>query len=218
MIKNLSEILSQSTIEMEDVFKNSIENFVCLEQEGTLNIQSSEEIIGTTIKSMIAIVLNMAGSLLSNINEQDNCECNCCRKKLRINQKLVPITLMTLYGKLAITRNEIHCRHCGIGRGINDEFLQINKKHRMTNGLVELVTYVGQLIASFEEGKETIKKFLGFMGVEVSASQIQDITKEIGEKVYKKDKEKAEGTYEKPEETIPDLLKKKKRKVLHIHL
>lgn len=211
MINNSEEILTQTSVEMEEVLKKVLKDFVIKEESNDLNINNSEKIIGNAINSMISIVLSMAGMLLSNISSQDDCTCDKCNKKLRVNKKSSPITIMTLYGKLKIIRDEITCRKCGIGRGINDNLLQIDKRHRVTKGLIEIITYVGQLIPSFEEGKETIKKFMGFMGVEVSTSQIQCITKEIGKKVYEQDKKMANKIYNEPEKSIPDLLEKDKK-------
>jgi len=211
MINNASEILTQSTNEIKEVLKKIVTEFIEEDQEKSLSINRAEKILGSAIENIIKLIMDMAGGLLSNISEQDNRICEHCERILRTNKKLVPLTLMTLYGKLTIKRDELHCRACGGGRGLNDGYLQIFKKHRITHDLCELVTYVGQLVASFEEGKETIKKFLGFMGVEVSTSQIRKIAEEIGEKVHKLDKIESEKIYNEPEKYIPTLLEKDKR-------
>jgi hypothetical protein len=211
MINKSNEILSQTNSKMEEILKNTFEQIITAENAGKLSINTVEKIIGETIKIFISVILQMAGSLLSNISEQDELICECCKRKLRINKKSVPLSIMTLYGKVAILRNEMYCRYCGIGRGVNDNILKINKKHRITKGFSEIVTYVGQLIASFDEGAETIKKFLGFMGVETSASQIRIITEENGKKVFEKEISEAEEIYAKPEKYIPYLLDKDKK-------
>lgn len=211
MINNTNEILSQINEEVEVILKNTIKEFIAKEKNNDLNLDNAEQIIGKTIKSFAATVIKMAGDLLSSITEQDDMKCICCEKYLRVNKKSAPLSVMTLYGKLTIIRNTVHCRSCGIGRGINDILLNINREHRITNGFAEIITYTGQLIASFEEASETIEKFLGFMGVEANVSQIREITEENGKKVFEKEQLESKKIYNEPEKYIPDLLDKDKK-------
>lgn len=206
-----NEILSQTNEKVEEILKDTIEKFVLENQKRNLNINNAEEIIGETIKKLIGTVLQMTGKVLSDVSDKDELTCDCCKRELRINKKAVPISIMTLYGKATIIRDELHCRACGVGRGVNDKILEIDKEHRITKGFSELVTYTGQLIASFEEGAETMKKFLGFMDVETSASQIRMITEENGRKVFENEMSEAEKIYAEPEKYVPDLLEKDKK-------
>lgn len=74
--------------------------------------------------------------------------------------------------------------------------------------MTETITYMAQLVPSFERASNAIKKLLK---IEVSAKQIQIISEEVGKEVFEKDKAQAKEAYEKPEEAAPQELPKDRK-------
>lgn len=82
------------------------------------------------------------------------------------------------------------------GFSIIDEKLELNSDHRMTKSMIEELTFVGQKESSFIEGKQTIKRYLG---LDVSAKQIQLVSEEVGKAIFEQDMEKSDELYSKKE-------------------
>lgn len=116
--------------------------------------------------------------------------------------------ILSMFGNIPITRDELFCRRCHKGYGVIDKIIEIYGGHRITKGMTEMITYMAQLVPSFERASEAIKKLLR---IDVSAKQIQIISEEVGRKVFEKDKEIAEEAYERPEEAAPQELDKQKK-------
>jgi hypothetical protein len=74
--------------------------------------------------------------------------------------------------------------------------------------MTETITYMAQLVPSFERASEAIKKRLN---IEVSAKQIQIVSEEVGKEVFEKEKAQAKKAYEKPEEAAPQELPKNRK-------
>jgi len=107
-----------------------------------------------------------------------------------------------------------YCYKCGTLHGQNDELLGIDKNHRITKDLLEIVTYTAQLIPGFKNAEELLLKL---RKIEISSSQIQILSEEVGKKLYESQLDKAEKTYSKPEVFAPVALNKdKKDGVLYI--
>lgn len=115
MINNTNMILAQSTLGMEDILTKLLENVIAQEKDKNITIDSAETLIGETIKRVTALILSMVGNLLSNIKEQDNCECEICNKALTVNKKNVNHSIMTIYGPISIKRDTLFCRLCHEG-------------------------------------------------------------------------------------------------------
>lgn len=111
--------------------------------------------------------------------------------------------ILSLFGYVAVTRDELFCRRCHKGYGVIDKVIGIHGDHRMTKGMVETITYVAQLVPSFERASEAIKKLCK---IDVSAKQIQIVSEEVGKEVFEKDRAKAKEAFEKPEEAAPQEL------------
>lgn len=125
-----------------------------------------------------------------------------------------PISILSLFGHLPLERDTIFCRRCGKGHGIIDETIGINQEHRMTKGMIEMATYVAQLLPSFERASEALKKM---MEIDMSATQLQIVSEKIGKAIFEKDMAEAEKIYEKPEESVSqELPKNRKEGVLYI--
>lgn len=62
----------------------------------------------------------------------------------------------------------------------------------MTKAMVETTAYVAQLVLSFERASETMKKLLK---VDVSPTQIQIISEEVGKEVFETGMMKAQRAY-----------------------
>lgn len=74
--------------------------------------------------------------------------------------------------------------------------------------------YVSQVALSYKKASELL---LRLSKVEISATQLKIITTEVGKKVFEQNEEKAENSYEKPEESAPQLLEKdKKNGILYV--
>jgi hypothetical protein len=145
----------------------------------------------------------MVGNLLNNISGQDVCECECCKRKLPVNKKNVSLNIMTIYGPIPLKRDTLFCRLCHVGRGINDKFIGIKKHY--TKGITELGAYMGQLLASFDEGEKTVAKLLGFLGVKISATTIREISEMVGKKVFDKSIVTANEIFEAPQNHIENV-------------
>lgn len=74
--------------------------------------------------------------------------------------------------------------------------------------MIEIIAYTAQLVPSFGRASEVLKKL---MKIEISATQIQIISEEVGKKVFEKDKEEAIKAYAKPEIYAPEQLEKDKK-------
>lgn len=83
MIKKVDCIMSQKIPEVEKIFTKFITQIVEKEQEKKLNINNVEKIIGETITLLVNNLMSTTGELLSNVEGQDNCSCEKCKKKFR---------------------------------------------------------------------------------------------------------------------------------------
>lgn len=125
-----------------------------------------------------------------------------------------PLTIHTEHGKLTFTRDMDYCSNCGKVFGQNDDHLELDRTHRATKGFIELATYMAQLIPGFDNAAEVLLKL---RSIEVSGTQVQIISEEVGKAVFEHQKESAEAAYAKPEVAIPQILEKdKKDAVLYI--
>ena len=105
-----------------------------------------------------------------------------------INKRNALIKILSLFGYIPMERDTVFCRRCRNGHGVTDEILDITGEHRMTKGMVEVIAYIAQLLPSFERASEALKKM---MGIDVSATQMQIISEEVGESVFEEEMEKA---------------------------
>ncbi|MDK2799318.1 MAG: hypothetical protein PWQ70_937 [Clostridiales bacterium] len=202
MIKNTNEILTQNLIKVEGILRNFVKDAIEKEQEGQLTINSMEKIVGTTIAAVIQVILGMAGAMLSNIAASTVQEYCSCGKRLIKVKKNSQTNILSMFGHIPVTRDIVHCRRCHKGYGVIDKLIEIDDKHRITKAMVEVITYVAQMTSSFERASEVLKKLLK---VEVSPTQIQIVSEEVGKKIFEKEMEKARQAYEKPEIAAPEL-------------
>jgi hypothetical protein len=193
MIKNYNEILTQNLIKVEGILRNFVEEAVEKEQEEKLTVNSIEKMAGVAIAAVIQIILCMAGALLSNIVITTVDEYCSCGKKLIKIKKNSQTSILSLFGYIPVVRDILHCRRCHKGYGVIDKHIEINNEHRVTNAMTEVITYVAQLVPSFERASEVLKKLLK---VEVSSTQIQIISEEVGKKIFDKEIKQAQEAYE----------------------
>jgi len=113
-----------------------------------------------------------------------------------------------MLGYVPITRDELFCRRCHKGYGVIDKIIGIYGNHRITKGMIETITYIAQLVPSFERASEAMKKLCK---VDVSAKQIQIVSEEVGKEVFEKEKVEAKEAFEKPEEAAPQELPKDRK-------
>lgn len=122
--------------------------------------------------------------------------------------------ILSMFGQIPVSRDGLFCRRCHKGHGVTDQMLAIYGDHRITKGMTELITYLSQLVPSFERASQALKKL---SKVEVSPTQMQIISEEVGKKVFDKQMDEAKKAYEKPEEAAPqELPKDRKEGVLYI--
>lgn len=202
MIKNTNEILTQNIEKAECILKEFMKDVLNQEQKGKLTINSIEKSLGIMIAALIKMGLGMAGAILSNIVvENVDRYCNCGKKMVYTKRRALT-HILSMFGYIPMTRDELFCRRCHKGHGVTDKMLEIYGEHRITKGMTEIVTYIGQLM-SFERASEHIKKLLK---IDVSGTQIQIISEGIGKQVFEEDKDAAKKAYEKPEEAAPQEL------------
>lgn len=208
MIKNIDNIVAQNVGELEWILKEFAKEAVTLEDNGELTITTLEKIAGKTIKSIIQIVLIMMGSFLSNIDRGEINRICPCGKKMGISKRNVTTRILSMFGEVLVTRDMLFCRRCHKGAGVLDKELEIYGEHRITKGMTEIITYMSQLVPSFERASEAIKKLLS---IEVNPTQAQIISEEVGKRVFEKEKIKAEAAYEKPELAAPQEVPKNQK-------
>lgn len=109
-----------------------------------------------------------------------------------------------------------YCSKCGKLYGHNDELFQINEEHRLTKDSLELITYIGQLIPGFKNAEEVLLKL---RGIEISATQIQILSEEVGKELFDIQMEKSNLAYSCPEAAAPAMLEKdKENTILYISM
>lgn len=109
-----------------------------------------------------------------------------------------------------------YCSKCGKLYGHNDELFQINEEHRLTKDSLELITYIGQLIPGFKNAEEVLLKL---RGIEISATQIQILSEEVGKELFDIQMEKSNLAYSCPEVAAPAMLEKdKENTILYISM
>lgn len=202
MIKNTNEILTQNLEKAECTLKKFMKDVLNQEQEGKLTINTIEKSLGIMIAALIQMGLGMAGDILSNIVVENIDRYCSCGKKMVYTKRGALTHILSMFGYIPVTRDELFCRRCHKGHGVTDKMLEMYGEHRITKGMTEIITYIGQLM-SFERASEHIKKLLK---IDVSGTQIQIITEDIGKQVFEKDKKAAKKAYEKPEEAAPQEL------------
>jgi len=216
MIKNTNQILTQNLVKVEGILRNFVEEEIEKESKGQLTINSMEKMLGVAIGAITQLLLSMAGTLLSNIVLTTVEEYCSCGKKLIKVKKDSQNNILSMFGYIPIVRDILHCRRCHKGYGVIDRLIEINEKHRITKDMTEVITYVAQLVPSFERASEVLKKLLY---LDVSSTQIQIVSEEVGKKVFEKEMYEAKEAYEKPEEAAPQELKKdRKEGVLYIFI
>lgn len=116
---------------------------------------------------------------------------------------------MFSFGVVETARDYYFCRSCGKGFGKSDNTLCIDKtEHKMTEKTVEVITYMAQLVPSFERASESLKKLIK---MEVSTTQIQKVSEEVGKNLFEQDMNVAQNMYTEPEKYFENKLPKDKK-------
>jgi len=103
------------------------------------------------------------------------------------------MSVNSLMGRIGYDRMWLHCRRCEEGYAPFDRELDINEDHKVTKGLTEVVCDFAQRMGSFEEASYMLEKYLS---IKISPSMIQEISEEVGKKLYEKEKKEAKDLYE----------------------
>jgi hypothetical protein len=133
-------------------------------------------------------MLQFLGMVFSNLKIDNNkkpdnviIKNNIKYRKVQDNEE---IKILTKYGFMKIFRSYYYSRATSRGFGIIDDKIEINQEHRITKSMLEELTFVGQKENCFEEGKNTIKRYLD---IDVSAKQIQIISEKVGKAIFEQD-------------------------------
>lgn len=202
MIKNTNEILAQNLQKSERILMEYIADLAKLDEQEKLNINTAEKRLGKMISDFISMGLEMSGSIMSNIEVKKADKYCSCGKKLVSAKRGAQTKILSRYGYIPIERDTLFCRRCRKGYGVSDKQLEIYGDHRLTKGITETISYIAQLMP-FKEASQTIKKLLN---IDISATQIQIVSEEVGKQVFQKDLIKANRAYNKPEEAAPQEL------------
>lgn len=217
-MKFSESIITQSVEKFEGILRKLVHEAVVSDKKNSLTIHSIEEMQKDAVSEIIQVLTGISGRLLSEVEIDEEVEyCPQCGYKTVEVEKNAYIGVGSLFGYIPVFRDRRVCRRCHKGYGVIDKKIGIDNEHRMTDGLKELCTYVGQLLPAFERGEKAIDHLLGFAGVRVSHKTIQIITEENGQKVFEKEKAEAEYYYEHLQEVVEDIPDdKKKNAVLYI--
>lgn len=150
MIKNIDDIISQGISQIEWILKEFGKKAVELENSGKLTVNTIERSALETIKALIQVVLLMTGGILSNVVRGEIDRYCSCGKKMIVSSRNVKTRILSMFGYIPITRDMLFCRRCHRGHGALDKELEIYGEHRITKGMTELITYMSQLVPSFE--------------------------------------------------------------------
>lgn len=205
MIKNTNEILTQNIGAMECIIKELVKEAIELEENKALTINTAEKIAVKSVQEFTSVVLDIVGSLLSNI-VADKTEVYCdCGKKMVCAKRNAVTNILSILGYIPVARDTVFCRRCHKGFGIYDKELEIYGEHRITKSMTETISYVAQMVPSFERASGAMQKLLK---TEISSTQVQIISEEVGKEIFEKDKAEAKEAFEKPEEAAPQELPK----------
>jgi hypothetical protein len=187
IINNFKKILTSNNQQIQEEFYKMANDCLNMVETDQINVNSAEELMSIFFSKTKTIMLQFFGMIFSNLEVTTNLENNTIEinnvkyKKLQANKE---INILTKYGKLKIMRDYYYSRTKSEGVGIIDDKLEINLEHRMTKSMIEELTFVGQKESCFEEGKNTIKRYLD---IDVSSKQIQIISEEVGKSIFKQD-------------------------------
>lgn len=118
-----------------------------------------------------------------------------------------------MLGHLDLTRHLVYCRRCEEGYAPFDRELGINDKHKITGGLKETICDFAQRMSSFEEASYMMEKYLN---VKVSAFLAQQVSEEVGQKLFDEEKQEAEYLYKNQYEAISSIPESQKKGRIYI--
>lgn len=121
--------------------------------------------------------------------------------------------LNSLLGHLDFTRHLVYCRRCKEGHAPFDRELGIDEVHRITSGLKETVCDFAQRMSSFEEASYMMDKYLN---IKVSPSLIQQVSEDVGQKLFEEEKQEAEDLYKNQYKAISTIPENQKRGRIYI--
>ena len=137
-------------------------------------------------------------------NKEDSKKnCPKCGRPTSITNYDEDLQILSKHGRLNLKYDYYFCQYCHEGFSYVNQEIRLLGEHKVTLEMADLLTYAGQVAMSFEKSSEIIEKFTG---IKVSESLIRSVTEETGEKVFRQDMKRANGTYEKLEEAAPALL------------
>jgi hypothetical protein len=188
---NFTEILTSNNQQMQEKFIEMANDCLNMIETDQININSAEDLMSIFINKAKVILLQFFGMILSDIQIENESK-NVITKngiKFRKIKNDTEITILTKHGNIKIYRDYYFSRIKSEGFGIIDDKIEIIQEHRMTKSMIEELTFVGQKEDCFEEGKNTIKRYLG---LDISSKQIQKVSEEVGKEIFVQDVELAD--------------------------
>ncbi len=131
-----------------------------------------------------------------------------------VSNKSSRIKLKTMLGNAELHRHIVTCRRCGKGHAPMDKQLGINEEHKITKAVEETVTDFAQMMP-FDEASKTMKKYLG---IDICAAMIQDISENVGRKLFEKEKQEASDLYNNQFKAIENIRDEDKKGRLYIEV
>ena len=111
---------------------------------------------------------------------------------------------------MTLIRNIDYCPPCRKTIPQGDNELGIIDEIRATEDFIEIVAYVAQMVASYENASDLLSRT---MGVNINANQIKKITDYVGSRIHKEQMEKAEESCKKPEVAMGIIPEREKRDI-----
>jgi hypothetical protein len=196
IVNNFKEILTSNNQQMQDIFNKMAEDFLKMTKSEQININSAEDLMTIFLDKTKNILLQFCGSIFSNLeltdrNEKKNLVIrdDVAYRRIQIDKE---INILTKYGNLKIKRDYYFSRANSKGFGIIDDEIEIISDHRMTKSMIEELVFVGQKENCFEEGKNTIKRYLN---LDITEKQIQIVSQEVGKVIFDEDVKTANKIY-----------------------
>ena len=115
------------------------------------------------------------------------------KKNCKVNQVK---TVKMPYGEVTLVRNVDYCSKCKKTYPRGDSELGITDEIRATDDFIEMVAYVAQMVASYENVSDLLSKI---RNVYINASQTKKVIDYVGSRIHNEQVEKSEEAYCKPE-------------------
>lgn len=205
------EILQQLKEKFEKEAEEYLDKVSKMMDDEKLTIHSLDNVTSESIENMQDNYRGTSELILeANIESRNIPKCSNCDQNMKRVKKKQKLGVIFSYGKVEIERDYYFCRRCGKGAGIGDDYFEIHDEYgRMTSKVIELMTYMAQLVPSFERASTSLNKL---KNIKISTVQIQKVSELVGKKVFHQEYELANKIYVEPEKYLENRLDKDRKK------